>query len=191
MKNARPMARGCTRFSDGPPSAMAWCTRRLSRSRTWWLCSALATAERSTFSMRRAAARGVYESVASASPTERPRIWSRTSRALRADRRTKRAVATVFMLGLARRRRRRLLGRAVRLERPRERELPQPVSDHVLRHVHGNELPPVVHGEGMTYELRRDRGAPRPGLEDLLLPGAVQLVDPLHELLVDVRALLE
>ena len=59
MKNARPIARGCTRLSDGPPSAIARTTRRSSRLRTWWLCSALATAERSTFSMRRAAARGV------------------------------------------------------------------------------------------------------------------------------------
>src|SRR6266852_3801361 len=49
MKKARPMARGCTRLSEGPPSAVARTTRRLSRSRTWWLCSALARAERRTF----------------------------------------------------------------------------------------------------------------------------------------------
>jgi len=35
MKNARPMARGWTRFSDGPPSAVARITRKASRSRTW------------------------------------------------------------------------------------------------------------------------------------------------------------
>ena len=40
MKNARPIARGCTRLSDGPPSATACTTRRSSRLRTWWLCSA-------------------------------------------------------------------------------------------------------------------------------------------------------
>src|SRR5207247_361630 len=82
---ARPIARGCTRFIEGPPSAMACTTRRSSRLRTWWLCSAFATAERSTFSTRRAAARGVYSSVARASPTDLPRIWSRTSRAFRAE----------------------------------------------------------------------------------------------------------
>src|SRR5438874_7988749 len=40
MKNARPIARGCTRFIEGPPSAIACTTRRSSRFRTWWLCSA-------------------------------------------------------------------------------------------------------------------------------------------------------
>src|SRR5215813_4470666 len=133
MKNARPIARGCTRFIDGPPSAIASITRRSSRLRTWWLCSAFATAERSTFSTRRAAARGVYSSVASASPTDLPRIWSRTRRAFRAETRTKRARALVIMpLRLARRRRGGLLGLTVRLERAREGELAEPVADHVL-----------------------------------------------------------
>src|SRR6266542_4274554 len=35
MKKARPMARGETRLAEGPPSAVAWTTRRSSRSRTW------------------------------------------------------------------------------------------------------------------------------------------------------------
>src|SRR3989441_3585862 len=34
MKNARPIARGCTRLRDGPPSAVACTTRRSSRFRT-------------------------------------------------------------------------------------------------------------------------------------------------------------
>src|SRR5262249_35753217 len=97
IENARPIARGCTRLRTGPPSAYAWTTRRSSRLRTWWLCSAFATAERSTFSTSRAAARGVYSSVASASATALPRIWSRTSRAFRADTRTNRARAVVRM----------------------------------------------------------------------------------------------
>ena len=59
---------------DGPPSATALTTRRSSRFRTWWLCSALAMAERSTFSTRRPAAFGVNWSVASASPTDLPRM---------------------------------------------------------------------------------------------------------------------
>src|SRR5205809_5213465 len=97
MEKGRPIARGCTRFIEGPPSATASTTRRSSRLRSWWLCSALATAERSTFSTSRAAARGVYSSVASASPTGLPRIWSSTSRAFRADTRTNRALAVVFI----------------------------------------------------------------------------------------------
>src|SRR6185295_5865250 len=82
MKYARPMARGETRLAEGPPSAVAFTTRSSSRSRTWWLCSALAMAERSTFSISRAAAFGVYCRVARASPTDLPRMWSRTRRAL-------------------------------------------------------------------------------------------------------------
>src|SRR5882724_156950 len=88
MKKARPMARGETRFIEGPPSAVALTTRRSSRSLTWWLCSALAMAERSTFSMRRAAALGVNCSTARASPADLPRMCSRTRRALEAGTRT-------------------------------------------------------------------------------------------------------
>src|SRR5439155_71742 len=55
MKKARAIARGCTRFIEGRPSATAWTTRRSSRLRTWWLCSALAIADRRTFSTIRAA----------------------------------------------------------------------------------------------------------------------------------------
>src|SRR5687768_8467817 len=192
MKKARPIARGCTRFMEGPPSATACTTRRSSRLRIWKLCSALATAERSTFSMSRAAARGVNSRVARASPTGRLRIWSRTSRALRADTRTKRARATASMgLRLPRGRRRGLLRGAVRLERAREGELAETMADHVLRDVDGDELAPVVHGERVAHELGRDRGAPRPRLEDLLLARAVELFDTSVELLVDVRPLLE
>src|SRR6267142_5349984 len=192
MKKARPIARGCTRFSDGPPSAMACTTRRSSRLRTWWLCSAFATAERSTFSMRRAAARGVYSRVARASPTDLPRIWSRTRRAFRAETRTNRARALVITgLRLPRRGGGGLLGLAVRLERARERELAEPVADHVLGHVDGNELLAVVHGQRVAHELRRDRRPPRPRLEDLLLAGAVELLDPPVQLLVDEGSLLE
>src|SRR5205814_7930521 len=37
MKNARPIARGCPRFIEGPPSPTATTTRRSSRVRTWGL----------------------------------------------------------------------------------------------------------------------------------------------------------
>src|SRR5213594_2826818 len=167
-------------------------TRRSSRLRTWWLCSALATAERRTFSTIRAAARGVYWSVASASPTDFPRIWSSTSRAFRADTRTKRARASVrTALRLPRGRGRSLLSRAVRLERAGHRELTQPVTDHVLRDVDRDELLAVVDGECVADELRRDRRAARPRLQHLLLPAPVQLLHPREQRLVDVRPLLE
>ena len=50
--------------------------------------SAFATAERSTFSISIAAARGVNARIVRASGTVRPRMWSSTIRALRADMRT-------------------------------------------------------------------------------------------------------
>src|SRR5438876_144883 len=140
----------------------------------------------------RAAARGVYWSVASASPTDFPRIWSSTSRAFRADTRTKRARASVrTALRLPRGRGRSLLGRAVRLERAGHRELTQPVTDHVLRDVDRDELLAVVNGERVADELRRDRRAARPRLQHLLLPAPVQLLHPREQRLVDVRPLLE
>ena len=86
IQNARPIARGWIRLSDGPPSITA-CTRRSSRFRTWWLCSALAMADRSTFSIWRAAICGEYCRIASASATVLPRTRSATRRALRGDNR--------------------------------------------------------------------------------------------------------
>src|SRR5213593_326352 len=148
-------------------------------------------ADRSTFSIKRAAVRGVYWSVARASATDLPRICSSTTPAFRDDTRTNRARANVLMLGLARRRRRGLLGLAVRLERPGQRELTEAVADHVLGHVDGDELLAVVDGERVADELRGDRRAPRPRLEDLLLARAVHLLDAAEQCLVDVRALLQ
>src|SRR5256886_11238655 len=43
-----------------------------------------------------------------------------------------------------------------------------------------DELVPVVHRQGVPHEVGRDRAAPRPGLEDLLLVLLVQGLD-LHE----------
>src|SRR5207249_5145014 len=56
MMSARPRARGCTRFVDGPSSAYARETFSVSRSSSR-LFSALATADFKTFSTARAARR--------------------------------------------------------------------------------------------------------------------------------------
>jgi len=81
----RPRARGRPRLSVGPSSANAVETRRSSP----FQCrsgrdSAFAIAELSTFSTSRATARFENARIVSASGTERPRIRSVTSRALRA-----------------------------------------------------------------------------------------------------------
>ena len=78
------MARGWIRLSDGPPSMNAP-TRRSSGLRTWWLCSALAIAERSTLSMSRAACWGENFRIARASPADLPRIRLAIRRALVGD----------------------------------------------------------------------------------------------------------
>src|SRR5581483_6721581 len=96
IQNARPIARGWMRFRRGP-SSISTLTRSWSSWRTWWLCSALATAERSTFSMCRAATCGECCRSARASPTVRPRTRLATRRALRGDSRRKRPMAFVSM----------------------------------------------------------------------------------------------
>src|SRR3989454_1027352 len=76
--------------------------------------------------------------------------------------------------------RRRALG-AVAAEQPRRGELAQLVAHHVLGDVDGDELVPVVHREGVAHEVGRDRAAPRPGLEHLLLVPLVQDPDLHHQ----------
>src|SRR5215472_354858 len=76
------------------------------------------------------------------------------------------------------------------LEGARQGELAEPVTHHVLRDVDRDELLAVVHGQGMANELWQDGGAPRPRLQDLLLTGAVQLLDATFEPRLHVRSLL-
>src|SRR5213082_3925414 len=56
--------------------------------------------------------------------------------------------------------------------------------------MYGDELVPVVHRERVAHEVGRDRGAPRPGLEHLLLVLVVQGLDLHHERRLHVRPLL-
>ena len=87
IRVARPIARGRKRFSVGPSSTViAW--MRISSPIRSWLFSALATADSSSFCQSSATPRGVCARIARASSTDLPRIWSPTSRALRADVRT-------------------------------------------------------------------------------------------------------
>jgi hypothetical protein len=87
IRATRPRARARQRFSVGPSSMTAVATTSVSPWRPW-LASAFATADASTRSISRAAARGVNARTARASGTLRPRMCSATTRALRADVRT-------------------------------------------------------------------------------------------------------
>src|SRR5213595_8374 len=81
------MARGRNLRMVGPSSACTALTYRSSPTSSW-LFSALATAESSSLLQSRAIARGVRARIARASSTDLPRMWSHTSRALRAEDRT-------------------------------------------------------------------------------------------------------
>src|SRR5947209_14226216 len=81
------MARGRNRLIVGPSSAWTVLTYRSSPTSSW-LFSALAIADSSSLLQSRATARGVWARIARASITVLPRMWSQTSRALRAEERT-------------------------------------------------------------------------------------------------------
>src|SRR3954471_21268407 len=111
-----------------------------------WFASALATAERSTFSTSRAAARWVKASTVRASGTLRPRMWSATSRALRGDIRTHLATArtsvwpvsacSILLATLDLR----LAVAGMAAEHPRRREFAELVADHLLADEDGHVL---------------------------------------------------
>src|SRR5205807_3566114 len=75
---------------------------------------------------------------------------------------------------------------AVTAEQPRRGELAQLVTHHVLGDVDGDELVPVVHREGVADEVRRDRAAARPRLEDFLFVPLVEGANLHHQRLFNV-----
>src|SRR5690242_11570868 len=131
------------------------------------LCSAFAMADSSTFFMMRAPFLGLNARTFSAWSTGLPRTRSATRRPFWAERRTPRSVASVSIMGslpLARAGlcggRDLLVGR-VALERARQGELAELVTDHVLRHVDRDVLLAVVHGDREPHEVGGDRRAAR------------------------------
>src|SRR6185312_2297412 len=191
----RPLARADIRRSVAPLSTKIVVTLSSSMSAPS-LCSALAIADSSTLRMMRAPFLVLKASTSSALSTGSPRTWSATSRPFWADSRTPRRVATVSIarsLPALRRLRRRchlLVGRMA-LEGARQRELAELVPDHVLGHVDGNVLLAVVHGDREPDEVRRDRRAPRPGLDRLLVVDRARGFHLRLQVAVDERALLD
>ena len=61
----------------------------------------------------------------------------------------------------------------VAAESARGSELAELVAHHVLRHVDGDELVAVMHGEGVADEIGRNHGGAAPGLDDALFPAFV------------------
>src|SRR5690349_8425307 len=161
------------------------------------LCSAFAIADSSTFLMMRAPFLGLNASTFSAWSTGLPRTRSATRRPFWAERRTPRSVASVSIIAslplprAGRRGRRDLLVRRVTLERARQGELAELVTDHVLRHVDRDVLLAVVHGDRQPDEVGRDRRAARPGLDRLLVVDRARGFHLLLQVAVDERALLD
>src|SRR5260221_1203738 len=188
---AMPRDRKRSRFIVGPSSIRSCFTTSSSRFRLK-LCSAFAAADLITFATSIAACLGENSRYASASPTFSPLTESATSRALRGVRFTYFATACTsisFLVSLLERRA--ALGVvAVAAEIAGGRELAQLVADHVLGDVDGHVLAAVVDGHRVPDQVREDGAGPRPGPDDLLLAGRVQLGDLLLQVVVDEGSLL-
>src|SRR5690242_4477720 len=157
-------------------------------------CSALATAERSTFSMTRAACRGRCFSMANAMGTCWPRIMSITGLALRGATRTNlstaRASAIFFSVHVLLQCDRLFsLGLSMSLEESRRRKFAQFMTHHILGHEHGNKLLPVMDGERVSDHVRNDRRPSGPSLDDLPIFSLIHLLHLLEQMIVAKGAL--
>src|ERR1044071_458840 len=85
----------------------------------------------------------------------------------------------------------RLAVRRVAVEGARRRELAELVAHHLLAHVDGDVLLSVVDPEGEAHELRQDRGAAAPDLDDLVATRTTGRLGLLEEVAVDERTLPE
>lgn len=64
-------------------------------------------------------------------------------------------------------------------------EFTQLVANHVFCHKHRNVLAAVMHGKRVTDEVRDDRRATRPGLDNLLVCAFVHLDHLFHEVIIN------
>jgi len=76
-------------------------------------------------------------------------------------------------------------------ECPSGRKLSQFVTHHIFCYVDIDVHATVVNEEGVAHKLRRDRALARPGLDRLLAPGLVELLNFAQESWVDERAFLQ
>src|SRR5665213_2204650 len=149
---------------------------------------ALATAEASTLPTTVAASRSPLARISPARVTSWSRIRFRTWRTLEADRRLWRSTARVpsrslvFTPGTSAPPRSLLAG--VELECPGRGEFAQLVTDHRLGHVDRDVLAPVVDRNGVADHVGNDRGTAGPRLDDLLVPGRVEDIPLLDEMVV-------
>ncbi len=75
-------------------------------------------------------------------------------------------------------------------EQPGRGKLAEFMTNHILADEHRDELIPVVHGNRVANEVRRNRRRSRPRLNYLLFVLAVHQLHLLEEFFLDERALL-
>src|ERR1700743_2562556 len=177
----RPRPRGAKRFMTRPLPTKAWATTSSSTSRSW-LFSALAIADSRHFLTSTAIRLRENCRSASAADAFRPRINCATRLSFCGLTRSIRATALASLsarlrsrLGLLIVRSSSLLGFLVArmaVEGPCRRELAELVTDHFLVHRHRHVLLAVVDAEHQADELRQDRRAAAPDLDDVMTPGS-------------------
>src|SRR5215208_5936218 len=190
------------RLAVGPPSAYTVATTSVDGSKPSLFC-ALAAALAITLATGSLAACGAHRRMSSASDTDLPRTRSMTRRALLAETRTKRALATadgysvVMLIRVLRSSRKRssplrlAVVFDVTLECAGRGELAELVPDHRLGDEHRDMLAAIVDREGMPDEVGDDGRPTRPGLDDLLGVLLVLDVDLLEQMVIDERTLLQ
>src|SRR5215203_4376044 len=195
IRAPRPRARAWKRFSTRALPTKAWLTTRSSTSRSW-LFSALAMALSRHLRTSREMRFCENSRSASAVATFLPRMSCATRFSFCGETRSMRATALASLSGSARGVAAlpillplRLLVRRVAVEGAGRRELAELVADHLLGHVDGDVLLPVVDAEGEADELRQDRGAAAPDLDHLVAAGAARGLCLLEKVAVDERSL--
>src|SRR5215218_6382687 len=195
IRAPRPRARAWKRFSTRALPTKAWLTTRSSTSRSW-LFSALAMALSRHLRTSREMRFCENSRSASAVATFLPRMSCATRFSFCGETRSMRATALASLSGSARGVAAlpillplRLLVRSVAVERAGRRELAKLVTHHFLAHVDGNVLLTVVDPESEAHELREDRGAAAPDLDNLVAARGTGSLGLLEEVAVDKRTL--
>ena len=70
-------------------------------------------------------------------------------------------------------------------------ELSQLVAHHVLGDINGHVAPTIVHSNGVTHHLGKNRRSSRPGLDHSLLTDSIHALNSLQQLGSHIRPLLQ
>ena len=65
------------------------------------------------------------------------------------------------------------------------------MTDHIFRYINWNMFTAVMNSNRMTYEVRENRGASRPGLYNFFIVSFVESRNFLHKAFFNVRSLFD